>query len=261
MNLNDGLFYLMRGIHFLDMSFDIKHSSLGAEGLIETTSLSLLDKDGGKNPVFQAKFVFTLIEGLREINVVVWNSNTLTYDDFIGSGKVQIQDVLYRGYDDRAWPLQTKTGRYAGEVRLIMHYANANKPATSFTPTAPTYSASTQPQMIMYSAPPPAHTYPTLAYPPPPSAAYPPQPTAYPPPPTLTPYHSSTSTTYPYPPNTGAYSPYPYPPPPDQPPYSQAAYPPPPSAYPPPPYPPPSHAPPCCHSGHYPGAYPPPPSH
>jgi len=43
--------------------------------------------DGGKSPIFQEKFVFTLIEGLRDINVAVWNSNTLTYDDFIGGGK------------------------------------------------------------------------------------------------------------------------------------------------------------------------------
>jgi hypothetical protein len=43
--------------------------------------------DGGKNPTFQEKFMFTLIEGLREIGVAVWNSNTLTFDDFIGSGK------------------------------------------------------------------------------------------------------------------------------------------------------------------------------
>ncbi|EPS74083.1 hypothetical protein M569_00675, partial [Genlisea aurea] len=43
--------------------------------------------DGGKNPTFQEKFVFNLIEGLREISLVVWNSNTLTFDDFIGSGR------------------------------------------------------------------------------------------------------------------------------------------------------------------------------
>jgi Ca2+-dependent lipid-binding protein len=43
--------------------------------------------DGGKNPKFQEKFVFPLIEGLRELNIIVWNSNTLTVDDFIGSGK------------------------------------------------------------------------------------------------------------------------------------------------------------------------------
>lgn len=49
--------------------------------------LNFLGIDGGKNPTFQEKFVFTLIEGLREVNVLVWNSNTVTYDDFIGSGK------------------------------------------------------------------------------------------------------------------------------------------------------------------------------
>lgn len=104
--------------------------------------------DGGKNPTFQEKFTFTLIEGLRELNVFVWNSNTLTYDDFIGSGKlvncsllmiyqlffpfflarfnlkladrtfavctkrVQLQKVLSGGYDDNSSPLQTKTGRW-----------------------------------------------------------------------------------------------------------------------------------------------------
>lgn len=43
--------------------------------------------DGGKNPKFQDKFVYTAIEGLRELNIIVWNSNTITHDDFIGSGK------------------------------------------------------------------------------------------------------------------------------------------------------------------------------
>ena len=41
--------------------------------------------DGHNTPVFQEKFVFSLIEGLREISVAVWNSNT--EDDFIGSRK------------------------------------------------------------------------------------------------------------------------------------------------------------------------------
>ncbi|PKI33549.1 hypothetical protein CRG98_046105 [Punica granatum] len=67
--------------------------------------------DGGKNPTFQEKFVFNLIEGLRELSIAVWNSNTLSFDDFIGSGKVQLHKVLSQGFDDTAWPLQTKTGR------------------------------------------------------------------------------------------------------------------------------------------------------
>ncbi|PWA78902.1 hypothetical protein CTI12_AA177160 [Artemisia annua] len=66
------------------------------------------------------------MEGLRELNIDVWNSNTLSRDDFIGSGRVQLAKVLSCGYDDSSWPLQTKTGRYAGEVQLIMHYANVN---------------------------------------------------------------------------------------------------------------------------------------
>ncbi|KAE8731827.1 Mediator of RNA polymerase II transcription subunit 20a [Hibiscus syriacus] len=44
--------------------------------------------DGGKAPIFQERFTFTLSEGLREINVVA--------------------------FDDAAWPLQTKTGRNLG---------------------------------------------------------------------------------------------------------------------------------------------------
>ncbi|KAM3377241.1 protein SRC2 [Capsicum galapagoense] len=193
--------------------------------------------DGGKNPTFQEKFVFTLIEGLPEINVVVWNSNTVTHDDFIGSGKIQLQKVLSAGYDDTAWPIQTKSGRHGGEVRLIMFYANANKPATSY---APSYTAAyTAPQLHtpMYSVPPPhvascppAATYqtpsPYPAYPPhsaayPPTSYPPPQPTAYPPaypppsgyPPSSYPPHSSYPPVSSYTPPTQDYSypPGPYP--------------------------------------------------
>uniref|UniRef100_A0A5B7BX78 Putative extensin-like n=1 Tax=Davidia involucrata TaxID=16924 RepID=A0A5B7BX78_DAVIN len=192
--------------------------------------------DGGKNPTFQEKFVFTLIEGLRELNLVVWNSNTLSYDDFIGSGKVQLQKVLSQGYDDTTWPLQSKTSRYAGEVRLILHYADANKPATSYAHSAQPYVAPAVHQASMYSAPPP---------PPPASAApYPPQAAAYP---ASSPYPS-------YPPNLAAYLTPQYPTP------QSAAYPPqpypPPSAYPSLPHRPPPQASPHYPPGPYPGMYP-----
>ena len=45
--------------------------------------------DGHNAPVFQEKFVFSLIEGLREISVAVWNSNIK---------------------DDRTWCLYTNSG-------------------------------------------------------------------------------------------------------------------------------------------------------
>ncbi|KAL7206468.1 hypothetical protein ACSBR2_019226 [Camellia fascicularis] len=173
--------------------------------------------DGGKNPTFQEKFTFTLIEGLRELNTVVWNSNTVTFDDFIGSGKIQLQKVLSEGYDDSSWALQTKTGRHAGEVRLILHYSSANKPATNYAPSIPPYVAPPAAQTLMYSMPPPS----AACYPPP-AGSYPAQ---------------SLYTSYPT--HSEAYPPSPYPPP------QLSAYPssyPPPSAYPPQAYPPPPQA-------------------
>ncbi|KAI3708008.1 hypothetical protein L2E82_37001 [Cichorium intybus] len=171
--------------------------------------------DGSKNPIFQEKFVYSLIEGLRELNIMVWNSNTLSHDDFIGSGKVQLAKVLSHGFDDSSWPLHSKTGRHAGEVRLIMHYTNVNNHVTSFATSAPPYVTSGPPHVPMYPAPPPTlsmsypSTYPPGAYNvppvaywrPPESGGYPPSPSApYPPPP-----YGSHHPTYP-----GGYPPPPY---------------------------------------------------
>ncbi|XP_073125528.1 uncharacterized protein [Henckelia pumila] len=219
--------------------------------------------DGGKNPTFQEKFVLSLIEGLREFSVNVWNSNTLTYDDFIGSGKIQLQKVLSSGYDDSAWALQDKRGRHAGEVRLILHYANAYKPVTSHLPSVSPYSVMPGPQVPLYSAPSvssyPPTSIPALA----PSLAYPPNAAVYPPP----------SAPQSYPPNPAIYPPFPAPSP-SYPP-SPAVYPPPsyhqpptyPPTYPPGPspsvYPPQSIYPPPSNDPHYypPGLYPPTPYH
>ncbi|KAL4588691.1 hypothetical protein LXL04_001586 [Taraxacum kok-saghyz] len=176
--------------------------------------------DGGKNPTFQEKFVYTLIEGLRELNVNVWNSNTVKHDDFIGSGKVQLAKALSQGFDDSTWPLQSKTGRHAGEVRLIIHYTSANKPANSHAPVGQQYGP---PPPSMYSAPPP----PSVSYPPPasgypyppgggggypapsPYPSYPPTSGAYPPPSSSYPPQQAPYTAQPYPPNP-AYPPQPY---------------------------------------------------
>ncbi|KAI7735838.1 hypothetical protein M8C21_009753 [Ambrosia artemisiifolia] len=189
--------------------------------------------DGGKNPTFQEKFVFTLIEGLRELNVSVWNSNTVTHDDFIGSGRIPLAKALSQGFDDSCWPLQSKTGRHAGEVRIIMHYTSGNKPpkdsaqkpSKGLAPPPPS-----APPTTMYSVPPPAYHPSGGAYPPQ-GGAYPPPGGAYPPP---------------YSHNSGAYPPAPYPPQP--------------VTYPPTPYPPNpaygSHYPP---GPQFPGMYPPPP--
>ncbi|WZY86336.1 hypothetical protein YC2023_032720 [Brassica napus] len=231
--------------------------------------------DGGKNAVFQEKFMFTLLEGLRDLKVAVWNSNTLSTDDFIGNatydsvaeGSFSRIRRLYLDSSDQNWQVASLVFTsfadfcfediiFAGEVRLILHYAGAKKQNYGSAPSAPPYA----PQVPQYSAPPAPSPYssppyagpspypqgqysqPQSAYPP--VSAYPPQPSAYPPPP---------STAYPpapsaYPPGPSAYPPGP------------SAFPPPPpssAAYPPPPYPPqPS---PYYPQGPYPGQYPPPP--
>ncbi|XP_019051957.1 PREDICTED: adhesive plaque matrix protein-like [Nelumbo nucifera] len=150
--------------------------------------------DGGKNPTFQEKFIFTLIEGLRELNVMVWNSNTLTTDDFIGQARIQLQKVLSQGFDDTTCSIQSRHGRYSGEIRLILHYPNANKSFTSYNMSAPPLGAAASPYPIVQSQyssyPPNSTTYPPFTYPHLPPAGYPPQ--SYP------------TTTYP---------PQPYPPP------------------------------------------------
>uniref|UniRef100_A0A0D9WSF8 RING-type E3 ubiquitin transferase n=1 Tax=Leersia perrieri TaxID=77586 RepID=A0A0D9WSF8_9ORYZ len=172
--------------------------------------------DGGRNPTFDEKFQIPLVEGLRELSVAVWNSNTLSHDDFIGSGRVQLQKVLTRGYDDSSWSLQTRHMRSAGEVTLIMHFDVSA--VTSYS----TYSVPPVPVPAMpYAAPPPSYAPAPAGYPAvPPYQAYP---TSHAPAPYAAPAYG-----YPplqvreaekaaYPPTT--YPPQPYPPQPQGQPY------------------------------------------
>ncbi|XP_058080178.1 uncharacterized protein LOC131228507 [Magnolia sinica] len=66
--------------------------------------------------------------------------------------RIQPQKVLSQGFDDAAWPLQRKNSRHIGEVRLILHYANASsKSAPGFAPTPPPYVASAAPRPSLYN--------------------------------------------------------------------------------------------------------------
>ncbi|KAJ6335233.1 hypothetical protein OIU78_011962 [Salix suchowensis] len=156
--------------------------------------------DGGRNPAFQEKFIFTLVEGIRELSVVVWNSHTLSADEHLGTGRIQLHKVLSQGFDDSSWPIQSKTGRHSGEVRLTLHYSNPNQisgskyasPPVNQVPPYPFHAAATRCSIPCYSClllpvavhggyPParqPSAYYPTGA-----SGVYPPLPGIYPPPP------------------------------------------------------------------------------
>ncbi|XP_010246670.1 PREDICTED: elicitor-responsive protein 3-like [Nelumbo nucifera] len=167
--------------------------------------------DGGKNPVFQEKFSYTLIEGIRELSVSVWNSNTLTTDDFIGSGKIQLHKALSQGYEDNTWSIQSKHGRYAGDVRLMLHCPQLNRPAVANNAntmcTTPLYPA--PPSQPHYPSFPPNPTapFPSSVYPSPPVGSYPPQ-HAYPTPtypPQTYPSYPATYTGVLYPPHPPTY--------------------------------------------------------
>ncbi|BBN08090.1 hypothetical protein MPTK1_4g08810 [Marchantia polymorpha subsp. ruderalis] len=191
------------------------------------------DTDGGKNPTFNEKFQIPLIEGLREINVQVWNSNTVSLDDHIGSCKVLLDRVLSSGYDNTAWALKSKHGKTSGEVNLILHYAGSKKDNHGAA-HGQTSSSGYPPQMSGYPPPPPAYGAPP-AYPPAPApypSGYAPQPVSYQAPPQgyppVNPYPAP-PTAYPGPP-----APYPaptgYPAPSGYP--AAGGYPPPPTGYP-----------------------------
>ncbi|KAJ6730111.1 CONSERVED SERINE PROLINE-RICH PROTEIN [Salix viminalis] len=143
--------------------------------------------DGGRNPAFQ-------------------ENHTLSADEHLGTGRIQLHKVLSQGFDDSSWPIQSKTGRHSGEVRLTLHYSNPNQISGSRYASPPVNQVLPYPSM----PPPPAALYPaTTAYssPSPFPAAYPPQ--GYPP----------------------ARQPSAY-----YPPGASGVYPPPPGMYPPPPY-------------------------
>lgn len=168
------------------------------------------DTDGGRNPSFNETFKITMIEGLREVNASVWNSNTIERDDYIGSTKILLSKVIDCGYDDSHWQLtNTSTGKSAGVLKLILHYdagktkpsnQEANPYAASAPPAcypAPAYGAAPshshshhyppQPYPQGYAAPPPPpppHVVAPQAFVPvyaasPQPIAYPPQPVAY----------------------------------------------------------------------------------
>ncbi|KAM3215051.1 hypothetical protein ACQJBY_067170 [Aegilops geniculata] len=224
-------------------------------------------RDGGRNPSFDEKFHIPLIEGLRELSINVWNSNTINTDDFIGSCRVPLNKVLTSGYDDASWPLQTRHMKSAGEVKLIMHFdvsamknKMAGKTSGQYAPSPYGASSASYPAPSAYAAAPPPHQAygaPSHApYPAPSAYSTPPPQQPYPTPPPQQPYpqQGGPPTSHPPQPYGQPYPPQPYGQPYPPQPYGQQPYPPQPYGQ---PYPPPSAAQSPYPPAPYPGAYPP----
>lgn len=73
-----GLNYPLHSFLFVYYSFECP---------LQFTSLAPPFAGGGQCPTFHPRFLISLIDGIQEMNLLVWNSNTLTAHQLIGSGK------------------------------------------------------------------------------------------------------------------------------------------------------------------------------
>ncbi|RWV87785.1 hypothetical protein GW17_00050187 [Ensete ventricosum] len=203
--------------------------------LLQSDLATLAWREGGEYEVVAKAAAYQLriplIKGLREISVAVWNSNTFTADDLIGSTRLELPiicslQIRKRGQVHHALPkciskfcsishlisskiycLQIPTREHG--VTSICCIDEQHKPPAYCAPSAPPCMppAVTAPYAPPYASPYTAGAYPGAA----PYASYPP--------PAPAPYQTCV-----------------YPPPPPQQFYAPQSSPPPPSSYPPQPY-------------------------
>ncbi|KAH1083235.1 hypothetical protein J1N35_022996 [Gossypium stocksii] len=105
---------------------DFERAREGDPGILEFQG-PVTSSDGGKPPIFQEKFTFSLLEGLTEVNVVVWNINTLSSDDLIGYGRRLFLKVMMivLGHSNQNWQV-FEFCAYFGSLILNMHSSSAD---------------------------------------------------------------------------------------------------------------------------------------
>jgi len=85
--------------------------------------------DGGTKPVWNQRFQFQVGAQHRELVAAIWNSNSLSQNDCLGSVRIPLVKVLNEGHDNSPQPIISPKGRAAGELRLMMIFtADANAP-------------------------------------------------------------------------------------------------------------------------------------
>ena len=177
--------------------------------------------DGGVCPRWMERFTFSLDGSETALDIEVWNSNTLTSNNIIGTGSISLAEGVARGVHEARCRLKDKKGRFgAGEISIVLRFewakAQAHAPPQMMPPQqmmSPQQMMPPQqmmsPQQMMpprqmmpppahvgfYGQPPPAGTPPA---PPPPGYGHPPHP---PPPPGYPPHPHGV----PMPPPLGGY--------------------------------------------------------
>ncbi len=180
--------------------------------------------DGGRHPVWNQSFQFNVINE-NTVGVELYDSDTFSRDDKIGSCTVDLSRARMSGSDSQQAAVRTSKGKQHGFVSVRIAF-KPNQPVQAAAPAHPAPAA-----VLPYGAPPPYGYAPAPSFAPygPPPPAFAPQPS----------YHYQPSFQQP---------PAPYGQPPA--PYGQPSYPPAPGAAAPPPAPPPPVTP--SPSGYYP---------
>lgn len=78
--------------------------------------------DGGTRPAFNERFTFGIGSAEHEVTVDIWNHNTLTRNNRIGTCKVPLAGAFARGYDDMRCPVMDSKGKGAGELNVIITF-------------------------------------------------------------------------------------------------------------------------------------------
>jgi len=91
-------------------------------------------KDGGTAPTWNERFTFTLTNDETEIDVRIWNSNTLKSDSQIGSAKIELDKVFKEEYDDVEVLVYDWKGRQAGVLNIVLTFTASRAPVAAPAP-------------------------------------------------------------------------------------------------------------------------------
>ena len=95
--------------------------------------------DGGVCPRWMERFTFSLDGSETALDIEVWNSNTLTSNNIIGTGSISLDEVFARGVHEARCRLKDKKGRFgAGEISIVLRFewakAQAHAPPQMMPP-------------------------------------------------------------------------------------------------------------------------------
>jgi len=93
-------------------------------------------KDGGTAPTWNERFTFTLTNDETEIDVRIWNSNTLKSDTQIGSAKIELDKVFKEEYDDVEVLVYDWKGRQAGVLNIVLTFTASRAPVAAPAPVS-----------------------------------------------------------------------------------------------------------------------------